>query len=363
MATWNDLPSDLLISISNRLDILSCIHFSAVCTAWSSTLRPRLPTFPRFRHDRPIPWILYGGTQKYPFIDITKFNFYDVSKDISYRITSPILLSSFYNTHWLGSNFGWLVFMDRKLQLHLISPLAGAQVLLPSIKLPHGYQGNLIDHWNTHRCYKKVIPCRVPYHGSDSNTGLFLLCLLWPQGLAVLKVGDQKWTCLDLKRMYTDAIIYQGKIYAMTTNSLQCWELKGSSFKVGKVIKIKNIMLNHLIKYIVETSGKLLMVCKKHLSNSGNAISVYEVDLDRRGQPVSPVKSLGDNAVFIGLGYSRIVSTVGLNGVQGDCIYYVCNNYNFDSGVYNLKKGTYEQFSFSYIMMDSAVWFWPCDVK
>lgn len=128
MATWEDLPSDLLISILDHLDILSCINVSSVCTTWSSTLMPRLPSFPRFRHDQPIPWLLRYTCTSEETTSITKFIFYNASTDTSHLITSPISLSSFECTHWLGSNFGWLVFMDQKLQLHLISPLAGAQV-------------------------------------------------------------------------------------------------------------------------------------------------------------------------------------------------------------------------------------------
>lgn len=168
-------PSDLLISISDRLDITSCLRFSAVCTTWASTLRTHLPTFPRFCLDQPIPWlILNAGTSKNN-PNITDFVFYDLTTSISYNITIPISFSLDVS-RWLSSNFGWLIFIDLRLQLHLISPLTGAQILLPSIKISPGNHGlYLTNYWDAYsnisnwHLLQKVIICRVPDHSSGND--------------------------------------------------------------------------------------------------------------------------------------------------------------------------------------------------
>ncbi|KAF3331995.1 F-box protein SKIP23-like protein [Carex littledalei] len=378
MASWTDLPSDLLISISDRLDILSCLRCSAVCTTWASTIRPRLPTLPLFCLEQPIPWLLlYAGASKYD-PDHTDFIFYNLTTATSYCIPSLIPFSSIERARFLGSNSGWLVCTNIKYQLHLISPLTGTKHLLPCIKRPHGYQGDLTVLWGSEGnsfnwdSLEKVIICRVNEHCSGSDTGLLLLGLFWPHGLAVLKVGDDKWTWLDLKRHYKDALIYRGKIYAMATHTLCCWKLEGCSFRAEKALTIRNSMLNSLTKYLVEYRGKLMMVCRdSEWRNPGNKIRVYNLDLDHRDRLWSPVNNIGDNAVFIGPGYSRIASIVGLHGIQGNCIYYTddhyahklnCCGYRYhNSGIYNLKKGTYEPFPIDYIQ--PPIWFWPCDVK
>lgn len=385
MAAWADLPSDLLIEISNRLDILSCLRLSAVCTTWASTICPRLPTgtLPPFCLEQPVPWLLLdAGTSKHN-PDHMDFIFYNLTTATSYCIHSSIPFSSTCYHRFLGSNSGWLVCTDLKLedQLHLISPLTGTNHLLPSVKLPHGYQGPLFNVWipkkNTFNwnSLEKVIICQVNDNCSGSDTGLLLLGLFWPHGLAVLKVGDDKWTWLDLKRHFKDALIYRGKIYAMArlTDTLHCWNLEGCSFRAEKTLTIRNNMLNGLTKYLVEFKGKLMMVCRDNEwgNNPGNKMSVYNLDLDHRDRLWSPVNNIGENAVFIGPGYSRIVSIVGLDGIQGNCIYYTddayahklhCIGYCFnDSGIYNIKKGTFEPFPIDYVQ--PPIWFWPCQVK
>lgn len=371
MAAWDDLPSELLISISNCLDILSCLRFSAVCTTWASTVRPRLPTLPSFRLDQRIPWLLiYADISKYN-PDHTDFTFYDLTTATSHSIHSPIPFSSFNSSYWLSSNCSWLACIDQESQLHLISSLNGVQLLLPPIKLPDGYHGktysweaqkNCSLGWDSH---KKVIIFWVPDHSYGNHTGLMLLCLFCPKGLAFLKVGDDKWTWLDLENKFMDATFYQGRIYATEANNLHCWELKGSTFIAGKVRATRNSKFKRLKKYLVESEDKLLMVCRKEYGNK-DPMSVYELHCEKSGWRYSSVKSLGDNAAFIGIGYSRLALVVGLDHTQGNCIYYtddddfICK-FPFNlSGVYNLKKQTFEQFS---VACRSPAWFWPCDVK
>ncbi|XP_078165507.1 F-box protein At2g17036-like [Carex rostrata] len=371
MATWANLPSDLLISISDRLDSLNCLRLSAVCTNWAFIIQPRLPTFPRFRLDQPIPWHLINTCNSYNNCGHTDFTFYDLTTYTAYCITSPIPFT-LNGPRWIGSNFGRLVCIDDKSQLHLISPLTGDKQLLPSVKLPHDYEGNLNAYWDARRntlkfhSHEKVILGRVSGHSSGNNNGLLLLCFFQPHGLAVLKVGDNKWTWLDLEKHYKDAIVYQGKIYAMTDDTLYCWEDEGSSFRAGKVVlTIKNSILNNFRKYLVESGGKLLMVCRN--KGRGNAMNMYELDLDQGRRLLSSVKSIGDKAVFMGLDYCRIASTIGLDSAERNCIYYFdecCNDndnkYHF-LAVYNFKKKTYVRFPMN--KSYPTPWFWPCDVK
>ncbi|KAF3338329.1 F-box protein [Carex littledalei] len=370
MAAWADLPSDLLISISDRLDMLSCLRISAVCTTWASIVRPRLNL-------QPIPWLLLYVRNSIKNSGHTDFTFYDLTSYTSYCITSPIPFS-LDGPHWIGSNFGRLVCIDQNSQLHLISPLTGAKQLLPSVKLPHGYQGNLNTYWDAHRntlkfhSHEKVILCQVPDHGSGNDNGLLLLCFFRPYGLAILKVGDDNWTWLDLERHYLDAIVYQGKIYAMTADTLYCWEHKGSSFRAGKVIlTIRDSILNDFTKYLVESGGKVLMVCRnnKEHCNHGKAMNVYELDLDQGRRLWRPVQSIGDNAIIMGLDYCRIASNIGLDSAKLNCIYYFdenCNDNIYKSFhfllVYNCKKRKYDRFPIQKGNSPTP-WFWPCYVK
>ncbi|KAJ3699645.1 hypothetical protein LUZ61_003350 [Rhynchospora tenuis] len=354
MAGWADLPLDLLDSISNHLDVVSLIHLSAVCTSWASAIRCRLPALPSFDPDQPIPWLFLLVEPSTSNPNHSDFTFYDLNSASSYCVPSPIPYPYISGHRWLGSNNGWLALINWH-QLHLISPLTGAHLILPSFKFPDGYQGILAHYWSKDMTEwstcMKVIPCQDP----DRRSGLLVLALFWPHGLAVWKDLGNKWTWLDLEQRYQDAIVYSGKIYAVAHNFLHCWELTGSSFKEWDIRTITNRMLKPQSNYLVEFGGKLLMVCRnREWSRLSHRMSVYELDLYRRDVLWKPAESIGDHAMFLGMGYSRVASTFALYGAQGNCIYYVDDDYfhselcleqpfpDHDSGVHNLKKKTYE---------------------
>ncbi|KAJ4817037.1 F-box protein (DUF295) [Rhynchospora pubera] len=374
MAGWADLPLDLLNSISNRLDVVSRLHLSTVCTSWASAIGCRLPALPSFDPDQPIPWLFLQVEPSTSNPNHSDFTFYDLNSGSSYCVPSPIPYPSICGARWLGSNNGWLALINWQHQFHLISPLTGAHLLLPSVKFPDNYQGILARYWSNNRAEwnycAKVIPCQDPDRRSGSHSGLLVLALFWPHGLAVWKDRGNKWTWLDLETRYKDAIVCGGKIYAVAHDFLHCWEVTGSSFKEWDIRTITNRMLKPHANYLVEFGGKLLMVCRnKEWSRLSHRMSVYELDLYQRDVLWKPVENIMDHALFLGMGYSRVASTFALDGAQENCIYYVDDDYFFcdlsikqpfpdhDSGVHNLEKKTYERFPVDY--SPPAAWFWP----
>lgn len=88
-----------------------------------------------------------------------------------------------------------------------------------------------------------------------------------------------------------------------------------------------------------------MMVCRNwEWDNQGHTISVYNLEFDE--------KELGDKAVFISLGYSRMTSIVGLDSAQGNCIYYTKDDY-----IYNYVHLKFQEFTTSRnkLMSDSPL--------
>ncbi|KAJ1699152.1 hypothetical protein LUZ63_007664 [Rhynchospora breviuscula] len=379
MVVWADIPSDLLNSISNRFDIVSRLRLSTVCTSWASAIRCDLPALPSFHPDQPVPWLFLRVEPSTSNPDHSDFSFYDLNTTTLDCIPSPIPYPLVYGARWLGSNNGWLAFISQQHQLHLISPLTGAHLLLPLIKLPDGFQGVLAYYWGNdskvawNTCMK-VILCQEPDHSSVSHSGLLVLALFWPHGLAVWKECGDKWTWLNLKTHYNDAIVYDGKIYAVGHEVLHWWEVTGSSFRAWNILPISTTMPKLHANYLVQVGGKLLMICRnREWGGCGHRMSVYELNFYPNGIFWRHVESIGNHTMFLGKGYSSIASTIGLDGAQGNCIYYVDDDYFYckidvqprssfnDSGVQNLKKNTYEKISLD--NSPPATWFWPCAVK
>ncbi|KAJ3699652.1 hypothetical protein LUZ61_003357 [Rhynchospora tenuis] len=378
MVVWADIPSDLLNSISNRFDIVSRLRLSTVCTSWASAIRCDLPALPSFHPDQPIPWLFVRVEPSTSNPDHSDFTFYNLNTSTLYCIPSPTPYPLVHGARWLGSNNGWLAFISQQHQFHLISPLTGAHLLLPSIKLPDGFQGVLADYWVmvAWKTCMKVILCQEPDRSSASHSGILVLALFWPHGLAMWKDSGKKWTWLNLKTRYNDAIVYDGKIYAVGHEFLHCWELTSSSLRasIWNILTISNRMPKHHANYLVEFGDKLLMICRnKEWGSHSHRMSVYELTFYQSGIHWRNVESIGDHTMFLGKGYSSVASTIGLDGAQGNCIYYVDDDYFYcligvqpphsfnDSGVQNLKKKTYEKFSVD--NSPPATWFWPCDVK
>lgn len=375
--SWANIPLDLLLRIAKRLDITATIRLSAMRTSWASTILPHCSSIPPFRADQPIPWLLISPQKSKTDPNSTDLTFYDLITTTSYSV--PVSIPSLCSHHWWSSNKGWIVTVDQQSQLHLIKPLTGAHLLLPS-------SGTGRERpW-------KVILCRTP----DCTDGFLAISLNGHGRLVYAKPGAESWISLSNFCPFLDAVFYKGKVYAIASDTLSCWDLRGSSLRHDWII---NIRLNKKIrwwtrylgkrrhsryfqpwtKYLVEWRGELLMVFSNkepwtRLENHkfGN-VKLYKFDLQDHDRRWSRVRSLGGDALFLGANYSYAVSTRAVGNVCRNCIYITDQLWhcfphfnNFRSkcafGVYDLKKKTYKPCYPSdlpsYLM--PPIWFWPC---
>ncbi|XP_078165508.1 F-box protein At2g05970-like [Carex rostrata] len=217
-SSWANLLPDVVLSIMDHIDITTSIRLSAVCTSWASTIRHCLPSFPPMHRDPPVPWLLISAKNSNMNINRTDLTFYDLSTDSYFTIWIPI--PSLCEHHWMCSYKGWLVTLDRQLQLHLIKPLTGAHVLLPG-------KGIEKEH------PKKAIMC----HSPDNTNELLIFCLTHQGCLVSTKLGPPCWTWKANSDMaYQDIILHQGKLYAFSMDYLCYWKIPNSSTK-GKLGK------------------------------------------------------------------------------------------------------------------------------
>lgn len=103
---WANLTPDMLTTIVDRLDITNSMRLPSICTSWASTLCPYLPTFPPFRRDKPIPWLLLSAHNLETDTNRTELTFYDLVTTTSYYIPTPIPSISDHNC-WAPTRDGW----------------------------------------------------------------------------------------------------------------------------------------------------------------------------------------------------------------------------------------------------------------
>ncbi|XP_078149463.1 F-box protein At2g05970-like [Carex rostrata] len=361
--SWASLPPDLLLSIANRLDITTFIRLSAVCISWASTIRPCLPSFPPFCRDQPIPWLLCSAQTSDTGPNHSELTFYDLSTAAYYSVRIPI--PSLCGHQWLGSYKGWLVTLDKELQFHLIKPLTGAHVLLPS---------NGIEKEHP----KKVLLCHRP----DNTSELQAFCLTQRGRLFSTKLGDESWTrmncnnCFYPNTPYEDIAIYQGKLYAVSTYVLSCWNPRSSS---AEHLIACSDQYSRWTRYLLEWNSELVMLMigkNESISLENHApklAKLYKLKLTYYVCSYSHVRSLKNDALFFGDNGSYVVSSSCHDDIQRNCIYFTdqvqrCfhdaqtshSNHNF--GVFDYGKRTYTPCcpQDSPMHLTSPIWFWPC---
>ncbi|KAL6603279.1 hypothetical protein ACP70R_043640 [Stipagrostis hirtigluma subsp. patula] len=238
---WAELPRDLLESILRRLPVPDRLRFPAVCAAWQSAAAAA-----RVQGGVLSPWLMLPfnptvrrrtrrGDGEDRFMEA---RFLSLTDGRAYEIRQPAPAVS--GRLCVGSSDGWLVTADAASELHLLNPVTGAQVSLPSVAtLPfvnatRDADGRVVSYGL--RCcfadddgdevlippetfapdrlryelYEKAIlvsaPRRVTTPGSWGGHAVLLICQPLFR-LAVARDGDTRWTLLDTPpRCWVDAV-------------------------------------------------------------------------------------------------------------------------------------------------------------
>ncbi|GJM97493.1 hypothetical protein PR202_ga14424 [Eleusine coracana subsp. coracana] len=272
---WADLPCDLLESVLGRLPVPDRLRVPAVCTAWQSATRAPLlqnyqPAPP------PSPWLMLpfnptahrqhrqrttsdddsNSKLSARFLSLT-----EGSGGRTYAIRQPLPAVS--DRLCIGSSpDGWLVTADNVSELHLLNPVTGAQVPLPSVTtLPYvdaTSDGRVVSYSLRFSCcfteeedddevmippetfaaeelryeiYDKAVVLSPPRGSSLDLDGYAVLLICQPLSrLAVARDGDTAWTLLDTPgRCWADAVCASSEprvVYTMdTAGRVDAWDM------------------------------------------------------------------------------------------------------------------------------------------
>ncbi|XVF45679.1 hypothetical protein PTKIN_Ptkin02bG0226700 [Pterospermum kingtungense] len=153
---WDDLPSEIMEDIVERLSVSDRIRMSIVSKYWGAiSSQKHIPTAPQ------IPWqiLLYSG--------ITDLRFFDMSVRKNIKLNLPKRLQ---RTVCCGSSKGWLAMVDLLLRsskpkpyqsdMFLFNPVSGQMHKLPSLSTIPCYQ-EFIKEAEKRGCEVKlkIIPC------------------------------------------------------------------------------------------------------------------------------------------------------------------------------------------------------------
>lgn len=328
-STWPDLPCDLLGVVLRGLPSLADrVRLRAVCRPWRLSAAPML-------HQSPpqLPWLAFhDGT------------LLDVSNNNAHRVRLPDDGASCYCA---GENMLFILHGDRRCSL--LNTFSGDVTPLP--ELATRLKG--CDVKSTH--IMKVVVSSAPeivavLFRSTYGSGV-LASICRPDG----KI--QSCQVLRTDRYIgkiCDIVIFGGKIHAITREDCKLLGLqlhnneKRPRFS-RRILCASDLPprpspgIHEVKRYLVESNSKLLMV-RRWISNVwyfesagwDRELSVVEADLSS-GQ-WNKVDALEGQALFVSRQCSKSVPAAA--GARQDCIYFLDEYGNGDSGAYSMGDRT-----------------------
>ncbi|CAL5045954.1 unnamed protein product [Urochloa decumbens] len=354
--SWSDLPPELLGLVLKCLPSLADrVRLRAVCHPWRSNAR--LQTLPP-----PLPWLtLLDGT------------FLSIPDGEIIKLAVPD------DARCCGSIDNWLFLMQVHGGCSLMNPFSKATLDLPNLTTFWGQAGSMDSDINP-LFYKVAVPSPLDSSPESLVAVLILdndnrgtVCICEPPVATDLFRRRGMGHC----RYLYDIAFFNGKLYGVPFgDELVIFEI-GYDFASKPKISSTECIINSwdvlpdlpqslsrekvymLRKYLVECCGRLLMV-GRFIHNDGPfstslsfehhrtvAFDVFEADLSTSPGQWRRVSKLGGQALFVGQHSSKSFAVEEYNGVQEDCIYFICDYPRQvhaadplrDSGVYNLRTG------------------------
>lgn len=369
------LPEDVLMKIFVSLEVPDLVRAGSVCSSWlhaynclrklGSWIQPQTPC------------LMY--TTKSSGMSDTGFFSLQENKPYTLTLPDPPLRCRYL----IGSAYGWIITADERSELHLVNPITGDQIALPSVttieQVKPIYDSNGAIHMYGYSRYTGVDGHLDPpsvYHldklryyifykaflSSDPFTGNYIIVLIhnpyWQISFA--RGGDKQWTWLPYHACYTDCVFKDELLYALLSDGeIHVYNLNDPSVKPQVVMEgLKGCPPPKM--YITQAPcGDLLQVWKVPEYSEQDAENVSDPDLDpsdddeyfsvsedgseseldtvpyRRyttvfrvyrvdltAKKLVEIRSLGDKVLFLGLNQSLCVCTKEYPQLKGNHVFF-----------------------------------------
>ncbi|CAL9061109.1 unnamed protein product [Musa banksii] len=355
MANWSELTKDVLGMIHGELSICDYIRFRAVCKHWN--LVSKFEDHRRLRAQA--PWLMLSGD------DNSTAKFFSIVEKKIYKIQRPQPMIG--RRIYVGSCHGWLATLDGRCNMHLLNPLTGAQIPLPSVLTLlfmrediYNVEGqitnfNVEQDYNQYCLWREFIQKVVLSKAPDADKD-FTIMMIYSHcsRLAFARAGDKAWTPISSPYSYSDIIYHNAKFYTINFQQVvETWEPHELAFE--HIIFIADLSSYDLprgsnIYYLVESLDSNLMLVHKNkkilgYTNNPKNIMCTIFSLDEETCKWKRVNNLHEQTLFIGKNRSMCLSTIDFPELKQNCIYYT--NDMFD--IYGSYKDTRLQIGIFYL--------------
>lgn len=360
--TLLELPLDVLMDIFSLLEIPDLIRASSVCSFWRSAYSSLHSQLGQYKRPQ-TPCLLYASES----VGENGACLYSLAEKRVYKLTLPD--PPICSRHLIGSSHGWLVTADDKSELHLLNPITGQQIALPSVITIEQVEP-ILDSAGAVNKYKMwdLTPdddlsefsdclCIRAFVFPDPTTGSYIVVLIHnpEQYLSFARVGDYKWTSLPGEN-YQQCIHMDGLLYAFTeTGGVYTFDLTGPTITRNIIAEEMETYKTDGYTYVVQAPwGDLLQVRRKsevteELLVQTEKILLYKADM--AAKKLVEVNGLHDHVLFLGRSQSQCLSAEAYPQLKKNCVYFTDDetyvsdykNNRRDIGILNLENDSTEE--------------------
>ncbi|KAF9589059.1 hypothetical protein IFM89_018321 [Coptis chinensis] len=356
MTNWSELPEDISDLFLNRLSrcVEDFVIFDVVCKSWRSVAIAKRNKQSDTFFTRFAPWLMLAKRDNDR--DESVRSFYSHSSKRIFNIQLPHIKG----TRCWGSPYGWLLTIGFDLNIHLLHPLNGIQLSLPSQPM----FPELSDCYNNpeYLCRKLVLGSNPSFWSTRSNQGCHVMALFGPYcRLAYATPGDKDWTSLEDHYDYKDIIFFNDHFYAINTDGyLKVCDISSIPPKAIDLASPPEDIYPTEFFYLVEMFGDLHLVVRYVKGEvecpaldyhfDPTRFEVYKFNFDTRSWIELYYWDDKDEALFVGNNASFAISTSKYPEFMGSSIYFTDDHCEFykkdfcDMGVFDFDEEMVEPF-------------------
>ncbi|XP_062230171.1 F-box protein SKIP23-like [Phragmites australis] len=410
-----ELPEDVLMLILAALEVPDLVRAGSVCSSWHGAYTSLRDL--GLCKQQQTPCLLYTAKSA----GAGAAGLYSLAEKKPYTLALPD--PPIRSRYLIGSAYGWIITVDDRSELHLVNPITGDQIALPSITTIEHVTPTYDDNGAVKEYYSWAAmqdesedPPSVfglsklrdyfftkAFLSSDPSTGSYIVVVIhnprWQISFA--RGGDDCWTWLPPYEFFADCVFKDGLLYALTNfGGIHAFDFSGPAVKQKVILEtVKDYIFENM--YIAEAPcGDLLQIWGDYHSidqvkdvsqpelnpleedddfsepefdcgtflHCSTLFKVYRVDLTAKN--LVEISSLGENVLFLGQNQSFCLRAEEHPQLKANHVYFTDNdeympfgrkNISRDIGVLDLGNNTREKIVSPQIWSNwpSPVWMTP----
>ncbi|KAL6654843.1 hypothetical protein ACP70R_008308 [Stipagrostis hirtigluma subsp. patula] len=394
-----ELPNEILMEIFALLQIPDLVRAGSVCSSWRAAYTS-LCSSGTYKLQQ-TPCLLYTSEAT----SASAVGLYNLAEKKAYTLTLPD--PPIRSRHVIGSSYGWIVTADEGCNLHLVNPITGEQITLPSVTTIEQVKPIFDDAgavckyeylWYTGEemiadSPSIYVPSELREHlfykaflSSDPATADYFVVLLHNplSQLSFTRAGDNKWTWLPPHCHYEDCLFKGGLLYASTAfGEIHAFDLGAPVVEPGIVLREVKDYSSERIYIVQAPCGDLLHIWRSNVPQGEDEEDEYDSDLEpeldpechtssikvhkveHTSQKLVEISSMGENVLFLGKNQSLCLRAEEYPQLKANHVYFTDDEYlimgskniSRDIGVFDLENNSSEE------IVSPQLWSnWPAPV-